>query len=281
MRLEPPMTLSSLRESVSYFLFSPPMLAVSERIPILNRHCRGWRRTHPFDRQHGVETSGFVSAERLLSDREQAAQMNPYAGCQPSVVRRTLARMPELAGATFVDLGCGKGRALVIASEFPFRKVVGVELSPALVEVAKANAAAIRARYPERPPIEVQLADASRPVLTGEDARRIVYFLYNSFPPHILQNLVRHLGTQLDSGTEHIFFVYLNPFSAGVFDASPRFARWSAEILEYEPGEVPFGVDDHDAVIVWQSLPAKFPALPGAGRRAYVPEGTTHAQLEA
>ncbi len=40
------------------------------------------------------------------------------------------------------------------------------------------------------------------------------------------------------------------------------------------------GLDDHDAVIVWQSLPNDFPPLPGASRRAYVPDGMTHAQLD-
>jgi SAM-dependent methyltransferase len=275
------MTLASLRERVAFFLFSPPMLAVSERIPILNRHCRGWRRTHPFDRQHGVETSGFVVAERLLPDREQTAQMNPYAGCQPSVLRRSLAKIPGIEGATFVDLGCGKGRALVIASEFPFRKAIGFELSPALVRVAQANAAAIRARYPERPPIEVRLADASRPALTGDDARRVVYFLYNSFPRHIFEILVEHLGRQLDAGTEHIFVVYMNPFSADVFDGSPRFSRWSAETIPYEPDEIPYGVDREDAVVVWQSVPNRYPALPGADRRAHVPAGSAHAELDA
>ena len=39
----------------------------------------------------------------------------------------------------FVDLGSGKGRTLLLASEYPFRRIVGVELSPKLHRIAKTN----------------------------------------------------------------------------------------------------------------------------------------------
>jgi SAM-dependent methyltransferase len=68
--------------------------------------------------------------------------------------------LPRISDRTFIDLGCGEGRALVIASEFPFRAIVGVELSPALCATATANAAVIANRFPDRMPIQIVQADA-------------------------------------------------------------------------------------------------------------------------
>src|SRR6185437_416560 len=39
----------------------------------------------------------------------------------------------------FVDMGSGKGRALLVASEFAFAKIVGIELSSHLHRIAQEN----------------------------------------------------------------------------------------------------------------------------------------------
>jgi tRNA1(Val) A37 N6-methylase TrmN6 len=58
-----------------------------------------------------------------------ASQILPYAGSQPSIVRAGIALLPDHNQYAFVDLGCGKGRALMVASEFSFARLVGVEIS--------------------------------------------------------------------------------------------------------------------------------------------------------
>lgn len=50
----------------------------------------------------------------------------------------------DFAEFTFVDLGSGKGRALLMASDYPFRRIVGVELLPALHQIAELNLAQYR-----------------------------------------------------------------------------------------------------------------------------------------
>ena len=44
---------------------------------------------------------------------------------------------------TFIDLGSGKGRAVLLASLYPFRRLIGVEFSPELTEVARLNVQAV------------------------------------------------------------------------------------------------------------------------------------------
>src|SRR5207245_5268496 len=45
---------------------------------------------------------------------------------------------------TFVDFGCGKGRALVLAAEHGFRRVLGIECDAQLFAAAQRNARAYR-----------------------------------------------------------------------------------------------------------------------------------------
>src|SRR6516225_8353137 len=71
-----------------------------------------------------------------------------HLGIPPPALTEAISWLPIAHEAfTFVDIGCGKGRALMVASAFPFRRLVGVEISPELCEIARANTA----RRPEWP----------------------------------------------------------------------------------------------------------------------------------
>ena len=111
---------------VSAIVDRPSVHGLLEKIPgshIL--YGNGWDRLHPFDRRYGTDTSGYVPAEELLANESFRDDAFPYAGSQPSVLRLALAALPPVDSCTFLDLGCGKGRALLVASEFPFRDICG------------------------------------------------------------------------------------------------------------------------------------------------------------
>src|SRR5215469_15049615 len=96
--------------------------------PVLIRYYEsrwGRRRNHPFDQLHGVDTSGFVPGYLLGSTVHVG-----YGGAQPAIIRKALTVIPEPQQCRFFDLGCGKGRPLLIATEFGFPAITGVEVSP-------------------------------------------------------------------------------------------------------------------------------------------------------
>src|SRR5215469_1881738 len=93
---------------------------------------------HPFDQIHGTDTSGLVPARDLVTGHPNDEHVTAYYGVAPSILRTLvqhwLATAPphHITDYTFLDIGAGKGRAVLLASEFPFRQVIGVELNPAL-----------------------------------------------------------------------------------------------------------------------------------------------------
>jgi tRNA G46 methylase TrmB len=65
---------------------------------------------------------------------------SPYQPTEPALFREMMARLPiEFDRFTFVDIGSGKGRTLLMASEYPFWKIVGVELIAELHDAAEEN----------------------------------------------------------------------------------------------------------------------------------------------
>lgn len=252
-----------LRRRVYECLWSARVKPVLERIPAVRRLYGGWARPHPFDLAHGTDTSGFVPASDCASDGVPAEQINFYGGSQPSIVRTLLATLPHRERYAFVDVGCGKGRPLLVASEFGFRRLVGVELAPHLARVARANAATVAARHPGRTAIEILVGDATA---VEPPADHVVYYLYNPFSRPLVQALVENVERQLKDRLQHAFFVCYNPVHGEVLDRSPHFARWSAATLRYADDEIGYGPDLADTAVIWQSVPERYPPAASAGR---------------
>jgi len=266
-----------LRRNMYDVVWHPRLKSLLGRLPFIRRVYNGWKRRHPFDVEHRVDTSGFMSAAECAPDAAMASRILPYAGSQPSIVRAGIALLPDHNQYAFVDLGCGKGRALMVASEFSFARLVGVEISPVLAEIARRNAAVIARRDPRRAAIEIHVGEATamRP-----PAERVVYFMYNPFGRALTETLVDGLERQLANGLQHAFLVYYNPVYGDVLDRSSRFARWQAETTPYADDELGFGPDLSDTLVTWQTLPGRYQAQPRAGRRIVISESGLHASLE-
>jgi SAM-dependent methyltransferase len=264
------------RRKIYEVLWTSPVRSLLVRLPLIRRIYNGWARRHPFDAAHGIETSGSVSAIECAPNAAMAAQIISYGGSQPSIARAGIASLPDHHQYSFVDLGCGKGRALIVASEFPFRRLVGVEISPDLAEVARRNAAVVALRDSGRTPIEIVEGDATAVFPPTE---RVVYFMYHPFGRVLVGALVDNIERQLADGLRHAFLVYYNPVHGEVLDRSPHFSRWQAETIPYAADELGFGPDLSDTLVIWQTLPEYYPAHPSASRHIVVHESRQAARL--
>jgi SAM-dependent methyltransferase len=247
-------------------LYDPRVSRVLRRIPGASAlYGYGWDRQHPFDRANGTDTSGVMELHtiRAHTDHPAMAHAGIYAGSQPSVIRRALDELPSLAGATFIDFGCGKGRPLLVAAERPFREVVGVDLSSELAAIARSNAAIVQARFPGRAPIRVVVGDAaSHPLPSGD----LVLFFYHPFGAPIFGRVLAALERALEAERRAIYVIYYNPVLGRLFDASPAFTRRWAAMLPCARDERGYGADADDAVIIWQGGDAPPPRGLADGR---------------
>jgi SAM-dependent methyltransferase len=248
---------SRLRKTIRALFYISAVKKSLETIPVIRNVYAPAQRTHPIDRIYGIDTSGVVQVENIHPDPNLQSLIVAYVGSQPSIVRRAVSALGDIRDYVFVDLGCGKGRVTTVASEFPFRAVIGVELSAALAATARANAAIIARQFPDRPQVtiaEANVVDFPLP------AAKLVFFNYHAFGAELIAKIVARCEAALASGElPHMFFVYYNPVHAEAFDASPALARFYVEQIPYDKSEIGFGPDRSDVVAIWQSVYGSVP----------------------
>lgn len=232
-----------------------------------------WHRKPEIDRALGIDTTGLIPDFLLAAGHAADQAANPYVGVNPNVLRAALGVIPELERFGFVDLGAGKGRAMAVASEFPFREIIGIELNPELCRIATRNAAIIARRHPRRPRITLLQGDASTPALPEGP---VVLMLYHSFARPLVERLVTHLEL---SGRE-MYLVYVNPVNGDLFDAAAGFSRWYAAQIPL-PREEDYFEDGSAAVIIWRKGGGQAPSLPGAEQKIVILKPGMQAKVEA
>ena len=226
----------------------------------------------PIDIQYDIDTAGVIPASALRTGSRSDLYNFAYAGSQPSIIRQVLVKIPDLDQANFIDIGCGKGRALVVATEYPFRKIVGVELSPELVETAKMNAMGLHDQFPERTFIDLHCEDALNFDLP--EGYNVIYF-YNPAYEGLLRELAVKIAVHAASPGNKTVVVYYNPAFGRVFEEHPAFDRYYARRHRMDDDEAAaseFG-NIEESVIMWQAGEPRLSPHPGADARLRIVAG--------
>jgi len=183
---------------------------------------------HPFDEANGTRTSGLVPGRYLKSGHRHDRHATAYYGAAPSVFQALVRRWRRSGPAapmeetTFVDIGAGMGRAMLLAAELPFRAVLGVELNPTLVRIARRNLAwwrkAGRARAPMR-----MICGAAAEFMFPEGP--CVAFLFNPFGAAVMRRFVRSVARMFADRPGELDILYVNHEQEGTLEAAPGFSR--------------------------------------------------------
>jgi Predicted RNA methylase len=175
-----------------------------------------------FDRTHGVRTGGNVRPKSTAVIGNNWLHGVSYQAVDPEEFHSTLAELQiPFAEFTFIDFGCGKGRALILAAEFPFRKIVGVEYCSELSRIARENLTANKSR---RKCDAIEVIDADATLFELPDGPLLLYF-FNPFGEPVMQKVANNVLQKLHISPERIVVVYFTPYHANVWEKTGIFHR--------------------------------------------------------
>jgi predicted RNA methylase len=224
---------------------------------------------HPFDIEHHVQTSGLVHGRDLVTGHPHDKHSTAYYGIAPSVLLDLLSwwRATDLVAPpedyTFVDLGAGMGRGMLLAARMPFREVIGVELHPDLAAIAKKNIHAWELSGRARCPMRIVCADVTQFKFPNNPC---VAYLFNPFREPVLKALLKHIELEFVGRGGQLDLIYANDEFADIFTARPGWTRlWRGmvplspedeeadrEILNHQPdGEYTWSTEEPSSIYRW------------------------------
>jgi len=191
--------------------------ATQAALPFFIKLVRLWW----WDYTHHVSTRSRVFTDSLGMAGPGAAHARAYEASDTTVLPRVLPRLAiRHSEYVFVDLGAGKGQAVFLAAEFPFKRAIGVELSPALHEIAVQNSSTFRSRRQACTQIDMVYGDASEFVFP--DTPLVIYW-FNSFDDVVLSRVLGNLLRSLNEHPRDALLIYHNPQHRDVVEATGAF----------------------------------------------------------
>ncbi len=203
---------------------------------------------HPFDLKWGVQTSGLIPGRLLKTGHAHDRNSTAYFGVAPSVFRALLRRWQRTKPAapierfTFIDVGAGMGRAMLLAAEFPFRRVIGIELNHLLVKIAQRNLEIWQAADRAKSPMQVICGDAVDATFPKGPC---VVFLFNPFGASVMRRLLKRLADEFANRAGRLDLLYVNHEQEHVIEGQAGFTRLFRGRERRSHGRCHCGSQDH------------------------------------
>jgi predicted RNA methylase len=180
---------------------------------LIRRRIRGHEQ---FDRKHGLDTQTPILIRDLETAAPAAQYANPYEGAAIPLVHRILRQLGiDLCRFTFIDLGSGKGRVLLIASQYPFKSVEGIEFSATLHKIAQTNIS----KFVEQGMTKTRSTSLNMNAAEFNFSQfgDKVVFCNNPFTANLALQVIDNLQRSASEAGE-VILIYLTPIPAAVKD---------------------------------------------------------------
>jgi hypothetical protein len=171
-----------------------------------------------FDRTYEVDTGGIIHPSAMYDvESKNWIQGARYQATRADVFAEMIdASTIEPHCYNFIDFGSGKGRVLLLASQLPFRRVVGVEYSPSLHRIAEQNLHRVQFADRRSGPVESVHIDAMWFFIPEEP---VVLFFYNPFDRLIMESVRDNVVRSYEGSPRSIVVIYHTPRYSDVWDS--------------------------------------------------------------
>lgn len=161
-----------------------------------------------YDRTHKVDTGGIIYLGDLDIPSKNAVFGTRYGPTSYTTFREIMQYLPiDHTQFIFIDIGSGKGAVLFYASDWPFAKIIGIEFSPQLHQIAQRNVVDYRSDSQKCFAIEAICADASQYKLPNSP---LVLYFSSPFGMEVMGTVWQNIYRSVKENGHACFLIYNN-----------------------------------------------------------------------
>jgi SAM-dependent methyltransferase len=158
--------------------------------------------------KYGISTFYPVALSKLKIINGDTGKASPYEAANYYLLEKLFTAFRKISNAgSLIDLGCGKGRVLVVAAYFGFTNITGIDFATELCEEASAN---MKKLYQKFPGVKWKVINdnvTSYNIAPGDS----VFFLFNPFTEEIIKIFLEKLENSCRQFPRTTWFLYASP----------------------------------------------------------------------
>lgn len=173
------------------------------------------------EKKFGIDTSKPIELSQLTIANGDIQHSSRYEAVNFYILEALLKRLREICDEqSFTDLGCGKGRAMVVAAYYGFTKIKGVDFAQEVCDIAERHMQKVSSQYPQMEYRVLCKNVLDYDIQSGES----VFFMFNPFSDDIISKFLEKVNASIEQYPRTVYFLYV----------SPRYIETFFE-FEYEP----------------------------------------------
>ena len=166
------------------------------------------------EKKYGINTTGADELKKLSQQDIDISHATIYMPVSYVLLETIFNQLPVTPRNHFLDIGCGKGRAICVAAYNGFRKISGVDFSKVLCEMTAQNIIVVQQKYPA-----VEFAVTNKNVLDYDIPGDVdCIFLFNPFDEMMTEKVANAVKKNLEFTPRFLQIVYANPLYKKAFE---------------------------------------------------------------
>jgi SAM-dependent methyltransferase len=181
------------------------------------------------EKKYGIHTTGADELYKLEKLGIDISHATIYMPVSYSLLEETFQHIDLTSLHHFLDIGCGKGRALCIAAQHGFKQVTGLDFAKELCEAAKENLNITKQKFPA---LEYKIINNDAFYFEIPDDVDCIFF-FNPFDEIIMSGVVKNIITSLKKTPRKINIIYVNPLHKELFLKAGFTEIWYTKKMKY------------------------------------------------
>ncbi len=215
-----------LLQQIQYFFYIATNWGIRIGLFTLKEEIKG-------EKKYNINTTSYNKLSRFQISGSHLKHATEYMPVNYFTIEQLLSHLPENAKqGAFLDIGCGKGRALCVAAAFGFKKVVGIDFAKEMIDAAGINLNQTKISHPALQ-YELLWKDISNFDIEKEVS---TVFLFNPFDEILMRTVIQKMNTSLKNHPRSFYVLYASPRHEELFFAEGYDVIFRVKKLNYLEG---------------------------------------------
>ena len=181
------------------------------------------------EKKYGINTTGADELFKLEKQGIDISHATIYMPVSYALLDEAFEQLKIKSPTHFLDIGCGKGRALCLAAHQGFKKVTGLDFAKDLCDTAKENLAKTKQKIPS---LEYKVINNDAFYFEIPDDVDCIFF-FNPFDEIIMSAVVNNIFSSLQNNPRNIKVIYVNPMHKELFLKAGYTETWHSKKMKY------------------------------------------------